>query len=103
MLIIVSGEFGRSPQIEYTGSTPGRNHYPQAMSILVSGGGMKMGQVVGKTNPLGEYPEDRPLSPANFLETVYRHLRIDTSREFLSRTERPMRILDPAEPITELL
>lgn len=102
-LIIVTGEFGRTPRIEQVNGRPGRDHYAYAMSILVSGGGMKMGQVVGSTNSLGEHPDERPLTPANFLETVYRHLGIDTSREFVDHSGRPLRILDPAEPITELL
>jgi hypothetical protein len=48
-------------------------------------------------------PDERPLTPGNFLETVYRHLGIDTSQEFLDMTGRPLRILEPAEPIHELL
>jgi uncharacterized protein DUF1501 len=103
VLIIATGEFGRTPKIEQVNGRPGRDHYAYAMSILVSGGGMKMGQVVGSTNSLGEHPDERPLTPGNFLETVYRHLGIDTSQEFLDHTGRPLRILDPAEPITELL
>ena len=104
-LIIATGEFGRTPKIEYGNGAgrPGRDHYAYAMSILVAGGGMKMGQVIGSTNSLGEHPDDRPLTPANFLQTVYQHLGIDTAQEFLDHTGRPLRILDPAEPITELV
>jgi hypothetical protein len=102
-LLIVTGEFGRTPKIEYTNGRPGRDHYAHAMSILVSGGGMKMGQVVGSTDSLGEHPDERPLTPAHFCETVYRHLGIDTSQEFIDHSGRPMRILPPAEPISELL
>jgi uncharacterized protein (DUF1501 family) len=101
-LIIATGEFGRTPKIEYTNGRPGRDHYAYAMSILVSGGGMRMGQVIGSTDSLGARPDDRPLTPGNFLETVYRHLGIDTAHEFTDHTGRPLRILDPAEPIREL-
>lgn len=103
VLVIATGEFGRTPRIEYTNGRPGRDHYAPAMSILLSGGGMKMGQVIGSTNARGEHPDERPLSPGNFLETVYQHLGIDTAHEFIDSTGRPLRILDPYEPITELL
>jgi uncharacterized protein (DUF1501 family) len=103
VLIIATGEFGRTPKIEYNNGRPGRDHYAYAMSILLSGGGMKMGQVVGSTDARGEHPDERPLGPASFLETVYRHLGIDTAHEFVDNSGRPLRILDPAEPITELL
>lgn len=104
-LIIACGEFGRTPKIEYGNGAgrPGRDHYAYAMSILVSGGGMRMAQVVGSTNARAEYPDERPLTPGNFLETIYRHLGIDTAHEFVDPSGRPLRILDPAEPITELL
>src|SRR5262245_4693324 len=55
VLLIVTGEFGRTPHISYAEGTqtgvkqPGRDHWPQAMSVLVAGGGLKMGQVVGST------------------------------------------------------
>ena len=47
------------------------------MSALVSGGGLRMGQVVGATNRRGEYPNERPLTPKDLLATIYRHLGID--------------------------
>lgn len=103
VLVISTGEFGRTPKIEYTNGRPGRDHYAYAMSILMAGGGMRMGQVIGSTNALGEHPDERPLPVGSFLETVYRHLGIDTAHEFVDNTGRPLRILDPAEPISELL
>jgi len=76
VLVIVTGEFGRTPRISYVASSgegvasapagtvqPGRDHWPQAMSVLMSGGGIKPGIVVGATNKKGEYPADRALSP----------------------------------------
>lgn len=103
VLVIATGEFGRTPKIEYNNGRPGRDHYAYAMSILMAGGGMRMGQVVGSTDALGAHPDERPLSVPNFLETVYRHLGIDTARELTDHTGRPLRILEPAEPISELL
>ncbi len=69
MLLVVTGEFGRTPRISYAEGTsskvkqPGRDHWPSAMSMLVAGGGMRTGQVVGSTNSRGENPKDRPLTP----------------------------------------
>src|SRR5439155_9344476 len=68
------GEFGRTPRIN---KTVGRDHWPQAMSVLMSGGGLKSGVVVGATNKKGEHPVDRALSPPDVLATIYRQLGID--------------------------
>ncbi len=58
VLFIFCGEFGRTPRIEHQDASrrPGRDHWPRAMSVLLAGGGLKMGQVVGATNPRGEEP-----------------------------------------------
>jgi len=50
VLLIVTGEFGRTPRLSYSNGRPGRDHWPQAMSMLLSGGGLRMGQVIGSTN-----------------------------------------------------
>ena len=73
------------------------------MSILVSGGGLRMGQVVGSTSSKGEEPKDRPLTPADFLATVYQHLGINPRHEFLDLSGRPHPILPGGEPIRELV
>lgn len=109
VLLVVTGEFGRTPRISSTvGSQtgvmqPGRDHWPQAMSVLVSGGGMRTGQVIGSTNARGEHPKDRPLTPNDLWATVYRHLGIDYHRAFPDHRGRPMPILPYGEPISELL
>ena len=108
-LVIVTGEFGRTPRISNSIGTqtgimqPGRDHWPQAMSMLVTGGGMKTGQVVGSTNWKGEHPQDRPLTPNDLWSTVYRHLGIDQDHSFPDHSGRPMPILPFGQPIEELL
>ena len=108
-LVIVTGEFGRTPRISHSIGTqtgvmqPGRDHWPQAMSMLVTGGGMRTGQVVGSTNWKGEHPQDRPLTPNDLWSTVYRHLGIDQQHSFPDHSGRPMPILPFGEPIEELL
>ncbi len=108
-LILVTGEFGRTPRLENSVGTqtgtmqPGRDHWPQAMSLIMAGGGMRTGQVVGSTNSKGEHPADRPLTPNDLWATVYRHLGINSEDSFPDHRGRPMPILPFGEPIAELL
>lgn len=101
VLLVVTGEFGRTPRLENRDGRIGRDHYPGAMSILISGGGMPMGQVIGATNRNGEYPVERRLDPHDILATIYKHLGIDHSREFLDQQGRPIP-LTRGTPIEEL-
>ncbi|MEZ6057062.1 MAG: DUF1501 domain-containing protein [Planctomycetaceae bacterium] len=109
VMLVVTGEFGRTPRISTTKGSqtgvdqPGRDHWPRAMSMLVAGGGMRTGQVIGSTNSRGEEPKDRPLSPNDLWATVYRHLGIDFESSFPDHSGRPMPILPYGEPIAELL
>jgi hypothetical protein len=109
VLLVVTGEFGRTPRISQQMGTqtkimqPGRDHWPQAMSMLVAGGGMRTGQVVGSTNSRGEEPRERPLTPNDLWATVYRHLGIDYEQSFPDHNGRPMPILPFGSPISELL
>ena len=73
------------------------------MSALLSGGGLRLGQVVGSTTARGEHPKDRPLSPKDLLATIYHHLGIDHRHEFKDHTGRPIPILGEGEPIRELV
>jgi uncharacterized protein (DUF1501 family) len=109
VMVIVSGEFGRTPRINPQKGTaskvmqPGRDHYPAAMSVLVSGGGMPTGQVIGSTNKKGEHPQDRPLDPNDLLATIYRHLGIDYKRHVPDRNGRPVPLIPSGTPIVELI
>ncbi len=109
VLLVVTGEFGRTPRLERTKGSqtgllqPGRDHWPQAMSFLVAGGGMRTGQIVGATNARAEHPVERILSPNDLWATVYRHLGIDASESILDLAGRPMPILPFGKPIEELL
>lgn len=109
VLVVVTGEFGRTPRIEnqigtQTGTRqPGRDHWPQSMSLITFGGGMQTGQVIGSTNSKGEHPKERPLTPNDLWATVYRHLGIDPEDAFPDHHGRPMPILPFGAPIDELL
>ena len=100
VLVLVWGEFGRTPRIN---SSNGRDHWPQAMSVLLAGGGLKTGQVIGATNRKGEHPIDGACSPGDILATVYRQLGIDIHREFTNNRGRPIPILSNGAAIDELV
>jgi hypothetical protein len=101
VLLIVTGEFGRTPRLEFKDGKIGRDHWPSAMSILVSGGGVPMGQVVGATDHIGARPSDRPIDPHDILATMYRHLGIDHEHQIPDPAGRPIP-LTHGQPIAEL-
>jgi hypothetical protein len=109
VLVIACGEFGRTPRLvkapkNFLGQPSlGRDHWPQAFSALISGGGLRMGRVVGATNSKAEYPTQTPVSPQDLLATVYRHLGVNPEHSFTNFTGRPVPILPFGEPIRELL
>ena len=117
VLLIVTGEFGRTPKISYAASTgdgrasapagtmqPGRDHWPNATSLLFSGGGIAEGQVIGGTDSRGEYVTERIVGVQDFLATVYRHLGVDAERvSFTNFAGRPIPILPEGRAIGELV
>ena len=100
VLLVVWGEFGRTPRINANG---GRDHWGPVMSMFLSGGGLRVGQVIGSSSPKGEVPRDRPMKPYDVLATMYRHLGIDPKQSFLDHTGRPRYILDEGEVIPEFI
>jgi hypothetical protein len=105
VLFVFCGEFGRTPRIEYQDASrrPGRDHWPRAMSVLLAGGGLRMGQVVGATNARGEEPALRGMNSNCLLATIYHRFGIDVRQVYHDRAGRPIAILQEGEPITELL
>lgn len=102
VLIVATGEFGHTPILEDFKGRPGRGHWPNAFSLLISGGGLNMGQVIGSTDNRAGYPKDRPLTPEDLWATIYRHLGIDSSKTLIDNTGRPIMICS-GQPIKELL
>lgn len=100
VLVMAMGEFGRTPKIN---SGAGRDHWPGAMSVVYAGGGLRMGQAIGTTNALAEYPTSKPASPGCVLSTMYHVLGIDHKHVFYDDAKRPMPILNEGEPIKELI
>lgn len=111
VLVILCGEFSRTPRMNNGGNggpplsmgTPGRDHWGNAMSVLVGGGGIQGGRIVGSTNRLGEVPKDRPLEPCDLHATIYHVLGIDPETSFLNHAGRPVPAIDRGEVISELL
>jgi hypothetical protein len=106
VLVVVMGEFGRTPKLN-TGQpgipVPGRDHWGNAISAMLAGGGLRGGVVVGATNAKAEHPVDRALKPADLLATVYHVLGIDPNLTFKDHTGRPIAILDEGKPIAEVI
>jgi uncharacterized protein (DUF1501 family) len=103
-LIVWMGEFGRTPRINTRGAKPGRDHYPRAWSTVLVGGGIKGGQVIGKTDKEGANVVERRTSAIDFLATVCTILGINCNKQNTTPSNRPIRIVDKgAKPIRELL
>jgi uncharacterized protein (DUF1501 family) len=116
-LVVVSGEFGRTPRIEHTASSgggvasapagvtqPGRDHWPRAFSQLWAGGGIETGKILGATDRRGEDVTERLITPGDFLATLYRHLGIDFEKVAIPNfAGRPVPIVAEGRPVPELL
>jgi hypothetical protein len=97
-LVLATGEFGRTPQLNPRG---GRDHWSGCWSILFAGAGVRGGQVVGSSDRTGSEPKDRPVSPEEVAATVYAALGIDSSTR-LPGPDNRMIPLAQAAPIGEL-
>ncbi len=104
-LVIVTGEFGRTPRIgKSTGnvnSRDGRDHWSAVFSAAFAGAGVRGGQMIGQSDKMGAYPASRPYRPADLAATVYRSMGIDPDTELRDRLDRPIRLCT-GEPITPL-
>ncbi len=99
-LVVALGEFGRTPKINPAG---GRDHWPQCWSVLFAGGGVKGGQVIGASDKMGAVPEDRPVSPAEIVASIYHSIGIDLETELPSPGNRPVPVVDfGVKPVMEL-
>jgi len=103
VLVVAMGEFGRTPRISsLNNSAPGRDHWGDAMSVLLAGGGLPGGQVVGATDAQGGRPTQHPYRLECVLAAMYRHLGIDPALTFNDHTGRPRHLLEIRDAITQL-
>ena len=100
VIVVVWGEFGRTPRIN---GGQGRDHWPSVMSAMVAGGGMRMGQAIGASTARGERPQDRPVTVPQVLATFYTAMGIDPGQTFNDGSGRPRYILEDRQVIRELL
>ena len=95
-LVVVAGEFGRTPRIgASTGNVngpDGRDHWSKCFSIALAGAGIRGGQLIGQSDRIGAYPASRPYGPGDFASTVYRALGIDPETELRDRFNRPIQL-----------
>ena len=102
VLVIAMGEFGRTPMMGTQDSTDGRNHWPEVMSMVLAGGGMRHGQVIGSTEADGGHIKSRPVTPGDLAATIYRHFGISLETVWLEPSGRPRPIVENGKPIEEL-
>ncbi|MFK7734738.1 MAG: DUF1501 domain-containing protein [Pirellulaceae bacterium] len=91
-LVVVMGEFGRTPKINTRG---GRDHWPNVFSVALAGGGIRGGQIIGASDALGELPKERPVTPSDLAATIYTLLGINPASELHTRDGRPVRVAPP--------
>ena len=99
-LVLVLGEFGRTPKVNDRG---GRDHWSNAMSVMMAGGGTPGGQVVGATDRQGYSAVERVLSPERFVSTIYAKLGIDPGKIYITPDGRPVHLVSDDRPIEELM
>ncbi|MBI2827537.1 MAG: DUF1501 domain-containing protein [Planctomycetia bacterium] len=102
VLLVVMGEMSHTPRLSNFNGQPGREHWGNSMSLLLSGGGLRMGRVVGATNRKGDEVKDRPVTPADVLATWYHALGVSLDLQFTDHAGRPTPILPHGRPIAEL-
>jgi hypothetical protein len=100
IMVVAMGEFGRTPRIN---KNAGRDHWGRVMSVVMSGGDLKVGQVIGSSDSQGSEPVDQPYRPEHVLATLYRHLGIDPQTTFFDNAGRPRYVLERRELIPELV
>lgn len=98
-LVLVIGDFGRTPKINFSG---GRDHWPRAFSVALAGAGVPGGVVLGSTDKQAGEPVDRPVAIEDLAATVYKLLGIDSQKEYHANG-RPVRIVKDGLAVKELL
>jgi len=98
-LVVWMGEFGRTPRIN---PRAGRDHYPKAFNVALAGGGVKGGQIIGKTDPGGAQVVDRPVKVPDLFQSFCQSLKIDASTENMSSIGRPIKIVEGGQAVSEL-
>jgi len=99
-LVVVMGEFGRTPKIN---AMAGRDHHGRANSLLLAGAGIPRGLVLGRTDASGDSPAERPVTPSDLAATIFTLLGIDPNLRLETPDGQPIRLVDTGKPVQELL
>jgi uncharacterized protein (DUF1501 family) len=100
-VVAVIGDFGRTPKIN--GNDGGRDHWNYCYTVMLAGGGVRPGFVFGASDKTGAFPADRPVTPGDFVATLYRLLGVDPAGELYDAQDRPHRIIPKGDAISELI
>lgn len=99
-LVCNVSEFGRTPRVNPAG---GRDHWPQCWTVYFAGGGVRGGQVIGKSDPVGGFPAERPVTPSEVVATIYHSLGYSMEHQLPGPAGRPFPLVDSGtRPILEL-
>jgi hypothetical protein len=99
-LVVVMGEFGRSPKVN---GAAGRDHWNFCYGLMLAGGGIKEGYVHGSSDRIGGRPSNSPVGPADVVATIYHCLGIPADFEVHDRLDRPIQLVPWGSPIREVL
>jgi hypothetical protein len=97
-LVVAWGEFGRTPRVN---NDAGRDHYPNVFSAALAGGPIPGGRVLGASDTKGAFPLSQPKTPQDVLATMYRHLGVDATRQYVNAAGRPIGVLPSGSPLVE--
>ena len=100
--VFVTGEFGRTPKINDRTAEGGRDHYPRCMFMLMAGGGVRGGQVIGRSDDKATLPDGEGFTPDDAAASFYHNLGIDHQKEYHSNTGRPITIVRDGTVIKQL-
>ena len=100
ILLVVTGEFGRTPRINGGG---GRDHWAPLSTLALAGGGLRMGQVVGESSSRVEVPKTTPIGPQDLMATVFHVLGIPAGLHYNDPTGRPVPMINGGRAISELV
>lgn len=99
-LVVWFGDFGRTPKVN---PTAGRDHWSTAGAALMAGGGLKVGQVVGRTNAMAEVVTDSPVGPQDLAATIYHTLGVNLHTWYKAQDGRPIELCPEGKPVKELV
>jgi hypothetical protein len=101
ILLVITGEFGRTPRIN---GSAGRDHWGPLCTLALAGGGLRMGQAIGESSARAEVPRTTPIYPKDLMATIFHVLGVSPEQQYADQSGRPQYLLpEGARPIAELV